>query len=150
MNFYSYHYIENHTDTAAFVQIASMAALFLVLLFLILRFRRRRMPYKYKEIGVLLFILLILLGGIQVNDWVNKEHTQSEYHGVLNEMNQLAEELGVPVDRIYTNYMTPKEIMLYKVGEQFYRLERTEDDPNHYVLEQIQVLNSAAIKTIDD
>ncbi|MET1248279.1 DUF3290 family protein [Sporolactobacillus sp. STCC-11] len=150
MNFYSYHYIESHTGAAAFVQIAFMAALFLILLFLILRFRKRQMPYKYKEIGVLLFILLILLGGIQVNDWVNKEHTQSEYRGVLNEMNQLADELDVPVERIYTNHMTPEEIMLYKVDDQFFRLERNEGDPDHYVLEQIQLLNSATIKTIDD
>ncbi|MCQ2009305.1 DUF3290 domain-containing protein [Sporolactobacillus sp. STSJ-5] len=149
MNFYSYHYIESQTDTAVYVQIAFMAAIFLALLFLILRFRIKRMPYKYKEISVLLLVLLILLGGIQVNDWVNKEHTQSEYRGVLNEMKQLAKDLDVPVNQIYTNHMTPEEIMLYKVGKNFFRLEHNEDDPAHYVLEQIHVLNGTAIKMVD-
>jgi hypothetical protein len=149
MNFYSYDYIEGQTDTATFVQFGFMAALLLIIFFFILRFRKRRMPHKYTEIIFLAGILIILLAGIQVNDWLNREHVQNEYRGVLNQMRQLSRELDVPVDHIYTNHLKPDEVALFLAGDHFYRLERTEGDPDHYMLERIQVINEFSVKLIE-
>ncbi|MCO7176106.1 DUF3290 family protein [Sporolactobacillus kofuensis] len=149
MNFYSYHYIESQTHTQTFVQVAFMATLVLVLLLIIIRAHKKKMPYKYKEIGVLILVLIVLLGGIQVNDLVNKEHTQSQYRGELNQMKKVAKDLHEPISTIYSNHMTPEEITVYKAGQSYYRVEFNENDTDHYLLEQIHVLNGATITFID-
>lgn len=148
MPFYTYQYLVQQTHTVNKIQWAVMAVIFIALLIMGYFWVRRRLDYRLKEVGVLLIILLLLLGGVQLNTYYNEETSDNQYAQLLATIQAAAKSLDVDPDVIKINRTDLNVDPVIMAEEQFYILHMS-DDKLSYLLEKIDVGNRSEIQITD-
>ncbi|MGX7350669.1 hypothetical protein RU97_GL001654 [Enterococcus canis] len=148
MPFYTYQYLVQQTHTVNKIQWAVMAVIFIALLIMGYFWVRRRLDYRLKEVGVLLIILLLLLGGVQLNTYYNEEASDNQYAQLLATIQAAAKSLDVDPDVIKINRTDLNVDPVIMAEEQFYILHMS-DDKLSYLLEKIDVGNRSEIQITD-
>lgn len=150
MNFYTYDNLNNQTDTINFIQVSMIAVLAVVLLILLIQWIRKKLDYKYKEIGILFFILFILLCGLQVNDLMNKENTENQYRQMINLMERVADDFGKDKHAVLSNQNVLQGNPIFKIEDGFYRIHLTNENGNiNYLVEKMDIVFPDKIQVIE-
>jgi len=148
MKFYTYDYLVQQTHTVNKIQWAIMFVLFVVLLIMGFLWLRRRLDYRLKEVGILIIVLLLLLGGIQLNTYNNDQASDNQYAQTISTLQSVAKSLAVSPETIQMNRTDLTADPIIKTGEHFY-LVHLSDDKATYVIEEIKVKNYKEIERVD-
>lgn len=150
MNFYTYDNLNNQTHAINFIQVTIIAVLAVVLLVIITKWIRKKLDYKYKEIGILFFILFILLCGLQVNDLMNKENTENQYRQMINLMDRVADDFGEDKHSLLSNQNVLQGNPIFKIEDQFYQIHITNDNGTiNYLVEKMDIVFPDKIQVIE-
>ncbi|MGY3777649.1 DUF3290 family protein [Isobaculum melis] len=149
MNFYTYDNLNNQTHAINFIQVTIIAILAIILLVLIIQWMRKKLDYKYKEIGLLFFVLFILLCGLQVNDLMNKENTENQYRQMVNLMDRVADDFKIDKHSLLSNQNVLQGNPIFKIEDEFYRIHMTNDNSNlNYLVEKMEIVFPDKIQII--
>ncbi|MGX7148278.1 DUF3290 family protein [Enterococcus ureasiticus] len=148
MQFYTYDYLLQQTHTVNKIQWAIMAGLFLILLVMGFFWVRKRLDYKFKEIGILIIVLLLLLGGIQLNTYYNAEASDNQYAQMIGTLQAVAKSMDVEPNKLKMNRTDLNIDPVVEVEGKFY-LIRMSDDKASYLIQEIEVKNQKEFQTVD-
>lgn len=148
MQFYTYDYLLEQTHTVNKIQWAIMAGLFLVLLVMGFFWVRKRLDYKFKEIGILIIVLLLLLGGIQLNTYYNAEASDNQYAQMIGTLQSVAKSMDVEPNKLKMNRTDLNVDPVVEVEGRFY-LIRMSDDKVSYLIQEIDVKNQEEFQTVN-
>ncbi|MBO0474737.1 hypothetical protein IGL98_001263 [Enterococcus sp. DIV0840] len=148
MQFYTYDYLLQQTHTVNKIQWAIMAGLFLILLVMGFFWVRKRLDYKFKEIGILIIVLLLLLGGIQLNTYYNAEASDNQYAQMIGTLQAVAKSMDVEPNKLKMNRTDLNIDPVVEVEGKFY-LIRMSDDKASYLIQEIKVKNQKEFQTVD-
>ncbi|MBO0438872.1 DUF3290 family protein [Candidatus Enterococcus ikei] len=148
MQFYTYDYLLEQTHAVNKIQWAIMAGLFLILLVMGFFWVRKRLDYKFKEIGILIIVILLLLGGIQLNTYYNAEASDNQYAQMIGTLQSVAKSMDVEPSKLKMNRTDLTVDPVVEVEGKFY-LIRMSDDKSSYLIQEIEVKNQEEFQTVD-
>ncbi len=79
MDFYSYQYLVNHTNDLNNAVIAVIIVLLAVAVILLILLLKKKIAVRYKEISILLFVLVALMTGVQISNAITQQDVASQY-----------------------------------------------------------------------
>lgn len=148
MNFYTYDYLVQQTHTVNRIQWAIMLVLFLVLLVMGFFWMRKRLDYKFKEVGILIIVLLLLLGGIQLNTYNNDQASDNQYAQMIGTLEAVAKSLQVEPNTLRMNRTDLNVDPIVESSGNFF-LVRMSDDKTSYLIQEIKVRNQDEFRLVD-
>ncbi|MDA9472627.1 DUF3290 family protein [Enterococcus sp. 5H] len=148
MNFYTYDYLVQQTHTVNRIQWAIMLVLFLVLLVMGFFWIRKRLDYKFKEVGILIIVLLLLLGGIQLNTYNNDQASDNQYAQMIGTLEAVAKSLQVEPNNLRMNRTDLNVDPIVESSGNFF-LVRMSEDKSSYLIQEIKVRNQDEFRLVD-
>lgn len=148
MLFYTYDYLLQQTHTVNKIQWAIMLGLFLILIVMGFFWIRRRLDYKFKEIGILIIVILLLLSGIQLNTYNNAEASDNQYAQMMATLEAVAKSLKVEPKELKMNRTDLNVDPIVELHGEFYLIHMSDDKVN-YLIETIYVKNQDDFQTVD-
>lgn len=148
MLFYTYDYLLQQKHTVNKIQWAIMLGLFLILLVMGFFWIRKRLDYKFKEIGILIIVLLLLLGGIQLNTYNNDEASDNQYAQMIGTLESVAKSLKVEPEKLKMNRTDLNVDPIVELEGEFFLVHMSDDKVN-YLIQAIEVENQEEIQTVD-
>ncbi|MFB9768366.1 DUF3290 domain-containing protein [Lactiplantibacillus modestisalitolerans] len=133
MTFYSYNYLANQNSNHTLFQLAVISIIILIIGVLSLLWYRHKTDLKYRDLFVIMVLLLILLAGIQFNEWQTLRSSFSQKSQVTQIMNRVANEKGVAKTDVWANTSTVNSGLLIKVKDHIYNVT-VNTDGNSYTL----------------
>lgn len=76
MTFYTDHYLANHQQLNSLINYAVILVLLVLLAFTLLYYFRHQLQTKYRDLGIIIFLLLLIFSGLQVT---NLEKSQAQH-----------------------------------------------------------------------
>lgn len=142
MKFYSLTYIEQHqmanqTISNLLILIAALALVIFALLYL-----RDRFNTRYRDLGIIALLFLLLLSGMQFERYVQSSQMKSQSLQIVPFMKSIARDNHVSVSDVLVNSVTLQNGLIVRISSQKtnYQL-RLNDDNNSYTLTKAHVIN---------
>lgn len=142
MTFYTLSYIKDHqaadkTIITAFILVAALALLIFALLYL-----RNRFNTRYRDLGIIALLFLLLFGGTQYEKYVQSSHTESQAVQMEPFMRSVAKDNHVPVSDVVVNSTTLQDGLIVRINSQQkdYQLNLNSDN-NSYSLKEAHVID---------
>ncbi|GEK35685.1 DUF3290 domain-containing protein [Kurthia sibirica] len=122
MDFYGTDYLNSQS---AFKDYLKYILIFSALIFLIIVFSlyiRRKMDTKYRDLSIILFLILLFLSGLQYNNYTQNENKHTQSTQMLSILEQVAATYGVDLDSLYVNSPSLNDEVIIKMDNHYYLL----------------------------
>ncbi|MFC0233344.1 DUF3290 family protein [Vagococcus entomophilus] len=140
MTFYTYQYFQNQAQSNVYLKYGIILILLLALFFVVMKNFRNRVKTKYRDLTFILLLSIILLAGIQLNDYklgrVNKDNNSK----MLVFIDSASKNLEVNKKNIAINSTNLTDQMVIKIGERYYQVNFN-TDYSSYNLEEAYIIN---------
>lgn len=127
MQFYTYAYVESQAQVSHVFQYGLIFVIVAGLILFSVLYLHNRMQTKYRDLGVIFFLIgLFLLGA----NWGDYSHSQEDSAGLSRMtkfLDTFSDNLIVPKSKMAVNSLRPQNGMLVKVGDDFYRVDFNAD-----------------------
>lgn len=133
MTFYSYGYLTHQNSNHILFQLAVISIIIIIIAFLSGLWYRHKTDLKYRDLFIIMVLVLLLLVGIQVNEWQTLQSSFTQKSQVTQIMQRVAKEQGVAKTAVWSNTSTVSSGMLIKVHHQIYNVT-VNPDGNSYTL----------------
>jgi len=140
MTFYSYGYLTHQNSNHTLFQLAAISIIILVIAFVSWLWYRHKTDLKYRDLFIIMVLLLFLLIGIQFNEWQSLQSSFSQKSQVTQIMQRVADEKGVARQKVWSNTSTISNGMLIKVQGAIYNVT-VNPDGNSYTLTKATPIN---------
>ncbi|BDR59993.1 DUF3290 domain-containing protein [Lactobacillus xylocopicola] len=142
MKFYTLKYIEQNQNTNKNILYALIAATAVVLIALIALYLRHRFDTRYRDLGIIALLFLLLFVGTQYERYVQTNLNKSQSEQIVPFIKAIARDQGVPEKDVLVNSTTLKDGLIVRLESKNtdYQLNLN-DDNNSYSLEQAHVIN---------
>lgn len=101
---------------------------------------RQRTELKYRDLFVIMMLLLFLVIGSQVNEWQNVKNEYNQKSQVIRVVQSAAKEKHVRKEQVWANTTNITNGMLIKIKQHFYKVE-VSDDSNSFTLSKSVLIN---------
>jgi len=147
LNFYSYAYIAQQGQFNALMQYGLSFLLLVALLLVSIQFIRHRLNSRYRDLTILLSLIIVFVLGIRWSEYDSSLRNSEESSRMANFVVTVSERLGVSKDDIRVNTLHLNEDVIINVGNRFYRAQFTKNF-EAYSLTQVHMIDSQ-IKVVD-
>lgn len=145
MEFFTYNYFVNQSaSNHIYKYLLVIVALIIILLF-ILRRSKSKSRLKYRDLIILLSLLLVFLIGIQTNDYQKGKVEKGNYSQMLVFLNSVSNKKAIKPEKLSVNYKYLKDEMVLKIDDKFYQVNFNSDFTT-FKLEETVLVNDDAIK----
>jgi len=145
MEFFTYNYFVSQSASNHIYKYLLVIVALLIVLLLILRRSKSKSRLKYRDLIILLSLLLVFLIGIQTNDYQKGKVERGNYSQMLTFLNSVGNKQKINPDKLSVNYKYLKDEMVLKVGDKFYQVNFNSDFTT-FKLEETVLVNDDAIK----
>ncbi|MFD1125027.1 DUF3290 domain-containing protein [Lentilactobacillus raoultii] len=145
MTFYTYNYLHSSQDIWQYARITITCVLVLIFILFLVHYLRHRFDIKYKDLSIIFGTLLLLILGMQYNDFSNIQNSIKQSGQITTVMEKIAKQLKVSKYSISVNSTTPDDDVLVKTPKGIFRVDYNADG-SQFVLEQIVLHDSSSIK----
>lgn len=145
MTFYTYNYLDSSQNIWQYARIVIICVLVLAFILFLVRYLRHRFDIKYKDLSIIFGTLLLLILGMQYNDFSNIQNSIKQSGQITTVMEKIAKQLKVSKYSISVNSTTPDDNVLVKTPKGFFRVDYNADG-SQFVLEQVALHDSSSIK----
>ena len=142
MTFYTLKYIEQNQNTNKtilyiLIAIAAVAMIAFTVLYL-----RHRFNTRYRDLGIIALLFLLLFGGTQYEKYVQTNLVKSQSEQITPFIKSVAKDFGVPNSDVLVSSTTLQDGLIVRINSKDidYQLELN-DDNNTYSLKQAHVIN---------
>ncbi|WP_047998999.1 DUF3290 domain-containing protein [Lactiplantibacillus herbarum] len=133
MTFYSYNYLVHQNSNHALIQLAVISIIIVIIAAISWLWYRHQTDLKYRDLFIIMVLLLFLLIGIQFNEWQTLQTNFTQKSQVTQIMQRVAKEHGVDKSAVWSNTSTVNNGMLIKIHDQVYNVA-INPDGNSYTL----------------
>ncbi|EJF01560.1 DUF3290 family protein [Liquorilactobacillus mali] len=140
MNFYSYDYLVQQNSQQNIFYLSSVVVVAIVAIVMGALWWRQRTELKYRDLFVIMMLLLFLVIGSQVNEWQNVKNEYNQKSQVIRVIQSAAREKHVKKEQVWANTTNITNGMLIKVKQHFYKVE-VSDDSNSFTLSKSVLIN---------
>lgn len=140
MTFYTLQYLQNQREVNQLV-IYSLSALgLLILLFAVFMYSRNRFDTKYRDISIIMLLVLFFLFGLSYSNYEQHRTQTLSTSQVQPFLRSVARDEGVSTKDVAVNSRSLVEGIIVKVKDKYYRVELSVDR-NSYELARTHLIN---------
>lgn len=140
MTFYTLQYLQNQREVNQLV-IYSLSALgLLILLFAVLMYSRNRFDTKYRDISIIMLLVMFFLFGLSYSNYEQHRTQTLSTSQVQPFLRSVARDEGVSTKDVAVNSRSLVEGIIVKVKDKYYRVELSVDR-NSYELARTHLIN---------
>ena len=140
MTFYTLQYLQNQREVNQLV-IYSLGALgLLILLFAVLMYSRNRFDTKYRDISIIMLLMMFFLFGLSYSNYEQHRTQTLSTSQVQPFLRSVARDEGVSTKDVAVNSRSLVEGIIVKVKDKYYRVELSVDR-NSYELARTHLIN---------
>lgn len=140
MTFYTLQYLQNQREVNQLV-IYTLAAIGLViLLFTVLMYSRNRLDTKYRDISIIMLLVMLFLFGLGYSNYEQHRTQTLTISQVQPFLRSVAREEGVSTKDVAVNSCSLADGIIVKVKDKYYRVELSVDR-NSYKLARTHLIN---------
>ncbi|CAM3166263.1 Protein of unknown function [Lactobacillus bombicola] len=142
MVFYTLKYIEQNQNTNKTILYALIAIAALTLIAFTALYLRHRFDTRYRDLGIIALLFLLLFVGTQYEEYVQTNLVKSQSEQIAPFIKSVAKDNGVAVSDVLVNSTTLKDGIIVRINSKDidYQLELNNDN-NTYSLKQAHVIN---------
>lgn len=142
MDFYTLDYIVSHQSLDSTRRVAAVIFLLVVALIFSVLYLRNRAQTRWRDAGIGLLVLSLILLGIQAEQYTRVSHQLSQSQLLVYFIEGVAIDQGVDTGEVLVNSTSLQDGMIVRFNEEDY-LVHLNDDNNSYVLERTHIINHA-------
>ena len=140
MTFYTISYLSNHQHmNQLFNYVAIIIFAFLIAVMTLL-YLRHRLITRYRDLGIIFFLLLLLFIGFQVTDMEKSTTQQSQTTQMIPFIKAVARDHNVSPQKVVVNSTTLTDGILVRIEDCDYRVNLSQTGDN-YTLTRAHVVN---------
>ena len=140
MTFYTLQYLQNQREVNQLV-IYTLAAIGLViLLFAVLMYSRNRLDTKYRDISIIMLLVMLFLFGLGYSNYEQHRTQTLTTSQVQPFLRSVVREEGVSTKDVAVNSRSLADGIIVKVKDKYYRVELSVDR-NSYKLARTHLIN---------
>lgn len=140
MSFYTYAFIENQAHINNMVQYALSFLILMGLFFAGIKYLENRLMTKYRDLCIILLLLVIFFFGVRWDDYVRDQDTLEANSRMAVFMQAVSETLRVPKEAVAVNSRQLKQGMIVKYRDSLYKVDFASDFAA-YRLERIYLIH---------
>lgn len=140
MDFYTYHYLQVHQQAFTLVGYGITIAASLLVLYYSWRYFRHRFVTRYRDLSVILLLIVLLLVGVQVEQVLAKHQNQWQANQIIPFVLAVAKDHNLKPSQVMVNQTTLKDGLLVRFAGRDYQLQLSADH-NSYVLQRAHVID---------
>ena len=140
MNFYTIDYItRNQTDDRKMLYILMVVAGLAMVIFVLL-YLRDKMATKYRDLGIIALLFLLLFAGVQYEKVLQTNSQKSQTSQLVPFMKSVAIDKGVSPKKVLVNSTTLQNGLIVRIDNKDYQLNLNPDN-NSYTLTQAHIID---------
>lgn len=140
MTFYTLQYLQNQREVNQLV-IYSLGALgLLILLFAVLMYSRNRFDTKYRDISIIMLLMMLFLFGLSYSNYEQHRTQTLSTSQVQPFLCSVARDEGVSTKDVAVNSRSLVDGIIVKIKDKYYRVELSVDR-NSYKLARTHLIN---------
>ncbi len=140
MTFYTLQYLQNQREVNQLV-IYSLSALgLLILLFAVLMYSRNRFDTKYRDISIIMLLVMFFLFGLSYSNYEQHRTQTLSTSQVQPFLRSVARDEGVSTKDVAVNSRSLVDGIIVKIKDKYYRVELSVDR-NSYELARTHLIN---------
>lgn len=140
MDFYTYHYLQVHQQAFTLVGYGITIAASLLVLYYSWRYFRHRFVTRYRDLSVILLLIVLILVGVQVEQVLAKHQNQWQANQIIPFVLAVAKDHNLKPSQVMVNQTTLKDGLLVRFAGRDYQLQLSADH-NSYVLQRAHVID---------
>ena len=140
MDFYTYHYLQVHQQAFTLVGYGITIAASLLVLYYSWRYFRHRFVTRYRDLSVILLLIVLILVGVQVEQVLAKHQNQWQANQIIPFVLAVAKDHNLKPSQVMVNQTTLKDGLLVRFAGRDYQLQLSSDH-NSYVLQRAHVID---------
>lgn len=147
MPFYTYSFLENQTHLTNYLTYVLVGAIFLLLLLVGFQYLRHRFETKYRDLIIMLLLVIIFVIGVQYTDYTQTKNNLNQSSQMVNFLERVSEVEKVSTKKIMANQTSLKDGLIVALDGDYYQVVFN-SDLTAYTLKDIYLVNPA-IEVID-
>lgn len=140
MDFYSYQYFINQSEHSNLLKFGLLSGLLVLLLVLILKQYNSREKRKYRDLVILISLVILFQVGMQINKFEVGKTNQDNSSQMVVFLDNMARSQDVSPRDLMVNAKVVKDEMLIKIKEDYYQVNLNSDFSS-YKLEETFLIN---------
>lgn len=140
MTFYTISYLSNHQHMNQLFNYVAIIIFALLIAVMTLLYLRHRLITRYRDLGIIFFLLLLLFIGFQVTDMDKSTTQQSQTTQMIPFIKAVARDHNVSPQKVVVNSTTLTDGILVRIEDRDYRVNLSQTGDN-YTLTRAHVVN---------
>lgn len=140
MNFYNLEYITQHQSFNLVVRSVILILLLGIVILTSIRYMRNRIKTRLRDISIGIVVLMFILLGIQVEDYMQNNQDFSQSQVLVKFIESVATDNDISSDDVLVNSTTLKDGIIVRYNEEDYTVHLNNDN-NSYTLERTHVID---------
>ena len=122
MTFYTDHYLANHQQLNSLINYAVILVLLVLLAFTLLYYFRHQLQTKYRDLGIIFFLLLLIFGGLQVTNMEKSQAQHTQATQMRPFIRAVARDHQLKPSQVVVNSTTLTDGIIVRFNKQDYRV----------------------------
>ena len=140
MTFYTISYLSNHQHMNQLFNYVAIIIFALLIAVMTLLYLRHRLITRYRDLGIIFFLLLLLFIGFQVTDMEKSTTQQSQTTQMIPFIKAVARDHNISPQKVVVNSTTLTDGILVRIEDRDYRVNLSQTGDN-YTLTRAHVVN---------
>ncbi|MEW4371390.1 DUF3290 domain-containing protein [Paenibacillus kandeliae] len=140
MNFYTITYLEGQSTINLYLKYIVIFVALIILLVVFSLYLHHRIQTKYRDLSIILLLVIVFLLGVQYSDYTQDQSTYSKYSQMVQFMHQLARDQSLDETTISVNSTTLSDDIIVKTPDAYYSA-RFNSDMSAYTLQEVHLVN---------
>lgn len=134
MHFYNLDYLSKNQSILTYFGYFAILISLLVGAFFILLYLRNNYASKYRDISLIMLLLVLILTGIQYQKYSDTRLNDTQRLTITSLIKSIAKVKKTNVEHIYINSQTINDNMLVKIANQYYKIELSSDQATYRIV----------------
>ncbi|GAJ26604.1 hypothetical protein JCM15457_1539 [Liquorilactobacillus sucicola DSM 21376 = JCM 15457] len=131
MTFFGINYIENQLQLNDFIKYIVTFILLLVLLIVSTLYWRHRIQIKYRDLSIIVLLLLLFMLGLQYSDYVQSESRHSQSSQMVAFIENVAADRHLNSTDVLVNSTQLTDGVIVRIKKNYYRVNLSMDQSNY-------------------
>jgi len=140
LTFYTISYLSNHQHMNQLFNYVAIIIFALLIAVMTLLYLRHRLITRYRDLGIIFFLLLLLFIGFQVTDMEKSTTQQSQTTQMIPFIKAVARDHNVSPQKVVVNSTNLTDGILVRIEDRDYRVNLSQTGDN-YTLTRAHVVN---------
>lgn len=135
MTFYGINYIENQSSLNDYIK---YGIIFLALIFMIAAFSlymRHRIQTKYRDLSIMLFLLLVFMLGVQYSDYAQNQSRYTQSSQMVAFVKEVAHEFDINQEDVLVDSVQLTDGVVVKIQDTYYTVNLSADQSSYRLTE---------------